>query len=270
VRRIVLSNPLVSVIIPTFNNSRTIERCLKSVLRQSYTNSELIVVDNNSSDGTRKIAQECGATVLTVMCGRSEARKLGAKSAQGVYIFHIDSDMELDYLTIEDCINKCEQDSYDALIIDEVNIAENFLGRCFDYEKRIYKYSKKGYARFMKLALYRKLGGHNKDLVHGEDSDLHIRLENGKARIGFSSRMIKHLIGKPTLNEILTKHILYYKTGADFIQIYPEMGKLSNKISQFPLKSYGKAFLDDPMGSVGYFFIVIFRNLYVKYKVWGQ
>lgn len=266
--RIVLSNSLVSVIVPTFNNSRTIERCVKSVLNQSYTNIELIVVDNNSSDGTKKIAQECGATVLTALCGRSEARTLGAKSAKGVYVFHIDSDMELDYLTIDDCVNKCEQDNFDALIINEVNIADNFLGRCYDFEKRIYKYSKKGYARFMKLTLYTKIGGHNKNLVNGEDCDLHIRLEKEKVRIGFSSRETKHLIGKPTVNEILTKSTLYYKTGSDFISIYPEMGTLSNKISQFSSKAYSKAFLDDPLGSVGYFFIVIFRNLYARYKLW--
>jgi glycosyltransferase involved in cell wall biosynthesis len=266
--RIVLSNPLVSVIVPTFNNSRTIERCLKSISHQSYRNIELIVVDNNSSDGTKKIAQDCGATVLTVLCGRSEARNVGAKSAHGVYVFHIDSDMELDYFTIEDCVNKCEQDTFDALIIDEVNIADNFLGRCYDFEKRIFKYSRKGYARFMKLTLYRKIGGHNKDLVNGEDCDLQIRLEKENARIGFSNRETKHLVGKPSLNEILTKTTLYYKTGSDFTRIYPEMGSLSSKISQFSLKAYGKAFLDDPLGSTGYFFIAIYRNLYARYILW--
>jgi Glycosyltransferases, probably involved in cell wall biogenesis len=267
---IVLSNPLVSVIVPTFNNSRTIEKCVKSVSNQSYKNIELIVVDNDSSDGTKKIVQECGATVLTALCGRSEARTIGAKSAKGVYVFHIDSDMELDYLTIEDCVSKCEQDNFDAIIINEVNIANNFLGRCFDFEKRIYKYSGLGYARFMKLALYTKIGGHNKNLVNGEDCDLQIRLEKEKARIGFSCRETKHLIGKPSLNEILTKSTLYYKTGSDFTRIYPEMGTLSNKLSQFPLKTYCKAFLDDPLGSAGYFLIAIYRNLYARYILWRQ
>jgi glycosyltransferase involved in cell wall biosynthesis len=261
---------MVSVIVPTFNNSRTIERCIVSVLNQSYQTIELIVIDNNSSDGTKKIAQGCGATVLTVLCGRSEARNIGSKSAKGVYVFHIDSDMELDCLTIEDCVNACEQENYDAIIINEVNIADNFLGRCYDFEKRIYKYSRKGYARFMKLALYRKIGGHNKDLVNGEDCDLQIRLEKENARIGFSSRETKHLVGKPTLDEILTKATLYYKTGSDFTCIYPEMGTLSSKISQFSLKAYSKAFLDDPLGSAGYFFIAIYRNLYARYTLWKQ
>ena len=47
---------LISVIIPTRNSSRTIEKCLQSIKDQSYENIELIVVDNNSTDNTKDIA----------------------------------------------------------------------------------------------------------------------------------------------------------------------------------------------------------------------
>jgi glycosyltransferase involved in cell wall biosynthesis len=49
-------NPLVSLIIPTYNSSKTIEDCLKSIKNQNYENIELIVVDNNSKDNTKEIA----------------------------------------------------------------------------------------------------------------------------------------------------------------------------------------------------------------------
>jgi glycosyltransferase involved in cell wall biosynthesis len=48
--------PLVSVIIPTFNSSRTIEKTLKSIKNQSYNNIEIIVIDNNSTDNTKEIS----------------------------------------------------------------------------------------------------------------------------------------------------------------------------------------------------------------------
>jgi glycosyltransferase involved in cell wall biosynthesis len=47
---------LVSIIIPTYNSARTLEQCLISIQNQDYTNIEIIVVDNNSSDETKSIA----------------------------------------------------------------------------------------------------------------------------------------------------------------------------------------------------------------------
>jgi glycosyltransferase involved in cell wall biosynthesis len=51
-----MNNLLVSVIIPTYNSSRTLEKCLESIKNQSYKNIEIIVVDNNSKDNTKEIA----------------------------------------------------------------------------------------------------------------------------------------------------------------------------------------------------------------------
>ncbi len=49
------TNPLVSIIITTRNSDRTIDKCLNSIKEQSYKNTEIIVVDNNSTDGTKEI-----------------------------------------------------------------------------------------------------------------------------------------------------------------------------------------------------------------------
>lgn len=50
--------PLVSIVIPTFNSSKTLGLCLESVRNQDYDNVEIIVVDNNSSDSTKEIAEK--------------------------------------------------------------------------------------------------------------------------------------------------------------------------------------------------------------------
>ena len=52
------STPLVSVIIPTKNSTRTIEICLQSIKKQSYPKIEITVVDNYSRDKTKEIAQK--------------------------------------------------------------------------------------------------------------------------------------------------------------------------------------------------------------------
>ena len=53
-----MDNPLVSVIVPTKNSSKTLEACLRSIKEQSYKNIEIIVVDNNSIDDTKESAKK--------------------------------------------------------------------------------------------------------------------------------------------------------------------------------------------------------------------
>ena len=57
--------PVISVIVPTRNNIRTIEACLASVRAQTHEAVELVVVDNHSDDGTPEIARRFADTVLT-------------------------------------------------------------------------------------------------------------------------------------------------------------------------------------------------------------
>lgn len=51
-------NPTISVIIPVYNGAHIIEECVQSVLEQTYTDFELILVDDGSSDCSFKICQE--------------------------------------------------------------------------------------------------------------------------------------------------------------------------------------------------------------------
>ncbi|WP_202318624.1 glycosyltransferase family 2 protein [Archaeoglobus neptunius] len=68
-------NQLVSVVIPTCNSGRTLELCLKSVVRQSYEEIEVIVVDRFSSDMTAEIAERYGAKVYKLDCERAKDQK---------------------------------------------------------------------------------------------------------------------------------------------------------------------------------------------------
>lgn len=57
-------NPLISVVVPTLNEEKFIERTLVSLINQDFKNYELIVVDNNSLDRTAEIAERFGARVI--------------------------------------------------------------------------------------------------------------------------------------------------------------------------------------------------------------
>lgn len=89
------SLPKVSVIIPTYNRARYICRAINSVLDQTFTDHEIIVVDDGSTDNTRELlAQYDGKIVYIPQTnqGISESRNRGIRAARGEYIAFLDSD----------------------------------------------------------------------------------------------------------------------------------------------------------------------------------
>ena len=86
--------PLVSVIIPTYNRGWALGEAIESVLAQEYTNFELIVVNDGSTDDTRDIlAGYEGITVLEQSNqGVSAARNNGVNCSRGAYVAFLDSD----------------------------------------------------------------------------------------------------------------------------------------------------------------------------------
>jgi glycosyltransferase involved in cell wall biosynthesis len=90
---------LVSVVLPTYNRAPTLERAIDSVLNQTFTDFELIVVDDGSTDETRSVlGQYSGLGNVRIITsprrGCSTARNLGVGAAQGCYIAFQDSDDE--------------------------------------------------------------------------------------------------------------------------------------------------------------------------------
>ena len=104
-------NPLISVIMPTYNRSTIAGNAAISVLQQSYNNIELIIVDDGSSDGTKDIIKALNDTRIKYIRhetnkGGSAARNTGIKSSKGDYLSFIDDDniwmpeiLELQYKT---------------------------------------------------------------------------------------------------------------------------------------------------------------------------
>ncbi len=88
--------PVVSVIIPTFNRREYVQEAIDSVLAQTYTDYEIIVIDDGSTDGTGEALRErYGNRVIYEWQenqGESVARNRGIALAQGEYIAFLDSD----------------------------------------------------------------------------------------------------------------------------------------------------------------------------------
>lgn len=97
---------LISIIIPVYNASKYIERCLKSIIEQTYKIIEIIVVDDGSTDNSIDIAKEFLKfdnrirIIQKKNSGVSDSRNLGIDNAQGEWICFVDSDdyIEKDYV----------------------------------------------------------------------------------------------------------------------------------------------------------------------------
>ena len=88
----------ISVIVPVYNVKKYLNRCIESILNQSYTNIEVIIVDDGSTDGSENICDDFILKDSRVKVfhkkngGLSDARNFGMKHATGNYISFIDSD----------------------------------------------------------------------------------------------------------------------------------------------------------------------------------
>lgn len=88
----------LSIIIPVYRTQDTLFRCLESILCQSFTDYEMILVDDGSPDECPRLCDEYAARNKNILVihkengGLSDARNRGIKQAQGDYITFVDSD----------------------------------------------------------------------------------------------------------------------------------------------------------------------------------
>ncbi len=101
----------VSIIIPIFNTYNYLEECIESVIKQSYTNIEIILVNDGSTDNSAFLCEKYVKLDDRIHYyskkngGLSDARNYGIKRATGDYLFFLDSDDLIQYNTIEIMIN---------------------------------------------------------------------------------------------------------------------------------------------------------------------
>ena len=96
-----MSNPKISVIIPVYNAAQYLEKCLDSVLAQTFTDFELLLIDDGSKDSSGEICDRYAESDSRIRVfhkpngGVSSARNLGLDNAKGEWITFVDADDEL-------------------------------------------------------------------------------------------------------------------------------------------------------------------------------
>lgn len=114
--------PRLSVIIPIYNTSEYLKECLESVVRQSFTDYELILVDDGSSDGSGLICDEYAAKDDRIRVihkengGLVRARKAGLRTAFGKYVICVDSDDWIEQGAFERLVGLMESEEVDLVL----------------------------------------------------------------------------------------------------------------------------------------------------------
>ena len=116
------ATPLVSVVIPTFNHAHYLSRALQSVLDQTYTNWEVIVIDNYSVDNTDEVMSHFVAPKIIHLKNHNKgviavSRNVGIRAAKGEWIAFLDSDDWWTADKLQACY-KCITDKVDLIYHD--------------------------------------------------------------------------------------------------------------------------------------------------------
>ena len=123
--------PLISVVIPVFNVEKYLERCVKSVLSQTYSNLEVILVDDGSTDKSGMLCDFFEKKDQRVKVihkqnkGLSAARNTGIAYARGEYIGFVDSDDHIAPFMYERLLSMCINDRADMAVCGHFDVYDN-------------------------------------------------------------------------------------------------------------------------------------------------
>lgn len=175
------TNPMVSVVMPCYNDGRYIQESVASVKAQTYPNVELIIIDDGSDDSDtiatlNALAKEANVQVLhAAHVGPSAARNAAIREARGKYILPLDADDTIDPTYIEKAVNILESHKDTGVAYCEADLFGAQSGKwdlpAYSFESMLFDNIVFVTALFSK-ADWEKVGGFNENMKAGmEDYD---------------------------------------------------------------------------------------------------
>lgn len=249
--------PLITVAIATYNSRRTIEKCLRSIKKQTYPNLEIVVVDSpfykkEEQVKCEKIIKKY-ARLFKDGPERSVQRNRGIKEARGEYVLVIDQDMYLMPEVATECYQTIKRGDCIALTIPEISVGKGFWTECVALERYVSTYLEKGMnecSRFFRKKDAMRIGGYDESIVGIEDSDFHYRMAE-KGKIGKIKNYIYHDEGKIEFFDRVKKKFYYSRVFREYLKRRP--GVAAGQF--FPIKKayfkHWKLFAQKPLVTLG-------------------
>lgn len=222
---------LISVVIPVYNTEKYLERSITSVLKQTYTNIELILIDDGSTDKSGIICDDFADKYSNIFVfhkenkGLSHTRNYGVKKARGEYLFFLDSD---DYI-IKECLSVLHTNlkKYEADVSGgSFNFFDDSSSECdYDVINKVYVcsgrkacedllYGKRFYTSSCNILIKNEIAKNiefpNGKFHEDEQTTFRYFLESNKAVISYAKTYyyyqrigsIMHSFGQPVIDEI--------------------------------------------------------------------
>jgi glycosyltransferase involved in cell wall biosynthesis len=115
---------LVSIIVPIYNVEKYLNKCIDSLIKQTYNKIEILLVNDGSKDNSNIIMEEYAKQDKRVKCfyknngGLSDARNYGLKNSNGEYVMFIDSDDYIALNAVELLVNSIKENSSEIAVCD--------------------------------------------------------------------------------------------------------------------------------------------------------
>jgi glycosyltransferase involved in cell wall biosynthesis len=187
--------PLVSVVIPAYNEATYIDRLLDALTKQSFKNFEVIVSDAQSNDGTKQVVDSFKDRLAVKFIeappnGPAFGRNQGANEASGGWLLFLDADVDIDDPSfISRLLEQTEKNSWNtsSAKMSARGKAAKRYAELFWYQK-IFVHTKKpvasGYCIFTRASVFKETGGFNEKIHFGEDYEYVSRTGKG-GKFGF-------------------------------------------------------------------------------------
>jgi len=228
---------MLSVVITTKNEAANIAACLHSF---DGFDVERIVVDNGSTDDTKRLAAECGAIVLDKGPERSAQRNLGWRTAKHDWVIVLDADMILPRATVEDIISivsstsTTDSNSPKAYWIPEVRTGNGFRVKARNFERSFYDGTCIDALRLFHKSVLEATGGYDENLIAGpEDWELDIRILATGAKCEVLKHNLIHNEKQLSFKRMLEKKAYYSKSMATYRAKWPDHPAVRKQFSPF-------------------------------------
>jgi glycosyltransferase involved in cell wall biosynthesis len=225
-------DPVVAIVVPTYNEERNIARLLSSISSQQGCSYSVVVVDQGSSDRTTQIARAFGCTVLDVprspfYSPPARSRNLGARSSAGTILLHLDADMELGSSSVLSKLESVIDTRHQAAILLEQDVASSFWSKCKALERFCYRGTEMEGARAATRELFEKVGGYDEDISSGEDFVITRFYQRHTHIVRHEDLVVRHHIRNMSLWQMLRKKFAYGKTAQAYLRRARESGSAS-------------------------------------------